>query len=109
MAIGTSAVKAGIDFESAFAGVEKTVDATDEQLGNLRKGLLDMSKEIPQSAADLSAIAESAGQLGIETNSIEKFTKVMANLGVATNMTSDEAATSLARFANITGMPQKNF
>ncbi len=109
LAIGTSAVKAGIDFESAFAGVEKTVDATDEQLGNLRKGLLDMSKEIPQSAADLSAIAESAGQLGIETNNIEKFTKVMANLGVATNMTSDEAATSLARFANITGMPQKNF
>ncbi|MCI5655006.1 MAG: phage tail tape measure protein [Ruminococcus sp.] len=109
LAIGTSAVKAGIDFESAFAGVEKTVDATDEQLGNLRKGLLDMSKEIPQSAANLSAIAESAGQLGIETNNIEKFTKVMANLGVATNMTSDEAATSLARFANITGMPQKNF
>ena len=109
LAIGTSAVKAGIDFESAFAGVEKTVDATDEQLGNLRKGLLDMSKEIPQSAADLSAIAESAGQLGIETNNIEKFTQVMANLGVATNMTSDEAATSLARFANITGMPQKNF
>lgn len=109
LAIGTSAVKAGIDFESAFAGVEKTVDATDEQLSNLRKGLLDMSKEIPQSAADLSAIAESAGQLGIETNNIEKFTQVMANLGVATNMTSDEAATSLARFANITGMPQKNF
>lgn len=109
LAIGTSAVKAGIDFESAFAGVEKTVDATDEQLSNLRKGLLDMSKEIPQSAADLSAIAESAGQLGIETNNIEKFTQVMANLGVATNMASDEAATSLARFANITGMPQKNF
>lgn len=109
LTIGTAATRAGIEFESAFAGVEKTVDATDEQLSKLRQGLLDMSKEIPQSAADLSAIAESAGQLGIETNNIEKFTRVMANLGVATNMTSDEAATSLARFANITGMPQKNF
>lgn len=109
LTIGTAATRAGIEFESAFAGVEKTVDATDEQLSKLRQGLLDMSKEIPQSAADLSAIAESAGQLGIETDNIEKFTQVMANLGVATNMTSDEAATSLARFANITGMPQKNF
>lgn len=109
LAIGTAAVKTGIEFESAFAGVEKTVDATDEQLSELRQGLLDMSKEIPQSAADLSAIAEAAGRLGIETNNIKDFTEVMANLGVATNMTSDDAATSLARFANITGMPQKNF
>ena len=30
--IGTAASKAAIDFESAFAGVKKTVDATDEEL-----------------------------------------------------------------------------
>lgn len=109
LAVGTAAVKQGTEFESAFAGVVKTVDATDEQLSNLRQGLLDMSKEIPQRVSDLSAIAEAAGQLGIKTDNIKEFTEVMANLGVATNMTSDEAATSLARFANITGMPQGDF
>lgn len=108
-AMATYAIKTGIEFESAFAGVKKTVDGTEEQITALHDAIIAMSKEIPQSAADLSAIAEAAGQLGIKTDNIADFTKVMANLGVATNMSADEAATSLARLANITQMPQTEF
>ena len=35
VAMGTLATKSAIDFETAFAGVEKTVDASDEQLAQL--------------------------------------------------------------------------
>lgn len=111
-AIGTAslaAIKAGIEFESAFAGVKKTVDATDAELANLEQGIRDMSKEMPQSAAAIAAVAEAAGQLGIKNENILTFTKTMTMLGDATNMSSDEAATSLARLANITGMSQQNF
>lgn len=108
-AAGVAATRVGIDFESAFAGVKKTVNASDEELETLRTDILNMSKEIPQSAADIASIGEAAGQLGIKTENIKDFTRTMADLGVATNMTSDEAATALARLANITGMPQTEF
>lgn len=103
------AIKAGIDFESAFTGVKKTVDATDEQLQQLKSSIREMSTEMPQTASEIAEVAEAAGQLGISVDNIEGFTKTMVQLGDATNLTSEEAATSLARLANITGMPQENF
>ena len=96
-------ISAGVDFESAFAGVRKTVDATETEFADLRQGIRDMSKEMPASAVEIAAVAEAAGQLGIQTPNILEFTRVMINLGVATNMSATDAATSLARFMNIMG------
>lgn len=107
--LAKSVVGTGIEFESAFAGVKKTVNATDEELGVFEKGLRDMLKVMPTTASELANIAESAGQLGIKNENLLTFTEIMANLGVATNMSSDEAATSLARLANIAGMSQEKF
>lgn len=107
--LATAAVKSSIEFESAFAGVVKTVDATTQQLAELRQGIRKMAKEIPVAATEIAGIAEMAGQLGIQTENIMGFTRVMADLSVATNMTSEQAATDLARLANITQMPQKEF
>lgn len=104
-----AAVSVGTEFESAFAGVKKTVEATDEQLEQLRQGILDMSKEIPSSAADIAAVMEIAGQLGIATEDLTEFTETMINLGVSTNLSAEEAATALAKFANITGMDPENY
>lgn len=53
-ALGTAAIKTGIDWESAFAGVKKTVDATDEELNALSDGLRDLSHEIPTTASGLA-------------------------------------------------------
>ena len=41
-AIGTLAFNAAKDWESAFAGVRKTVDATEEEFAELEKGIRDM-------------------------------------------------------------------
>lgn len=107
--LGGYVLQTGLQFESAFAGVEKTVDATDAQLQEFRSGIRELSTEIPQTAADIASVAEAAGQLGIKNEYLLNFTETMSNLGVATNMSAEEAATSLARLANITQMPQENF
>lgn len=108
-AAGTAASKAAIDFESAFAGVAKTVDATDEQLAELSDGIRDMAKEIPATTTEISAVAEAAGQLGIATEDVLDFTRVMIDLGNSTNLSAEEAASSLAKFANITGMAADDY
>jgi len=105
----TASVKSAIDFEDAFAGVKKTVDATDEEFEELRKGILKMSTELPASTTEICAVAEAAGQLGIQKENILSFSKTMIDLGESTNLSSSEAADSLARFANITSMSQKDF
>lgn len=99
----------GVGFESAFAGVRKTVDATDEQLATLRQGIRDMAGELPATTTEIAGVAEAAGQLGIQTDNIVEFTRTMVDLGVATNLSGDQAATALARLANITQMPQTEF
>lgn len=103
------AAKAAIDWESAFAGVRKTVEASEPEFAALEQGLLDMSLAAPVAAEELAGIAEAAGQLGIKNEAILDFTKTMAALGVTTNLTADEAATAFARIANVMEIPQDQF
>lgn len=95
------ALKAAIDYESAFAGVKKTVDGTPQQFEKLSASIRNMAKEMPASATEIAAVAEAAGQLGVPIGSIEGFTKTMINLGVSTNLSAEEAATSIAKIGNI--------
>ena len=102
-AFGASA-KAAIDWETAFTGVQKTVDATSEEYDQLATNIKKMATETASSASDIAGVMEIAGQLGIEgVEGLTTFTKTMVELGDTTNLSAEEAATSLARFLNITG------
>lgn len=108
-ALGIGAFNTAKDFESAFTGVTKTVDGTAQQIANLRQGIINMSQEIPSSTTEISAVAEAAGQLGIQTDNVLDFTRVMIDLGNSTNLSAEEAASSLAKFANVSGMLPENY
>lgn len=104
-----AAMKMQVDWESAFTGVRKTVDATEEEFAALETGIFDMAKRIPMLPTELAKITESAGQLGIRgVGNLLKFTEVIAKLGVSTNLSAEQGATQLARFANITGMAMED-
>lgn len=100
------ATKAAMDWESSWAGVQKTVDGTAPQMEALESGLRGLARELPSSHAEIAAVAEAAGQLGIETPNILGFTRTMVDMGEATNITAEEAAVSLSRFMNITQTSQ---
>ena len=104
-----SCAQASMDFESAITGVAKTTDLTDEELAAMSDSIKALSTEIPATTEEIAAVAEAAGQLGIQKDVLLDFTEIMTMLGTATNMTADEAATALARFANITGMATDNY
>ena len=104
-----SCAQASMDFESAITGVAKTTDLTDEVLAAMSDSIKALSTEIPATTEEIAAVTEAAGQLGIQKDALLDFTEIMTMLGTATNMTADEAATSLARFANITGMATDNY
>jgi TP901 family phage tail tape measure protein len=104
-----SAADAAIAFESSFAGIRKTVDATEPEFAALAQGMRDLAKEIPVNVNELNRIGEAAGQLGIKKEAILGFTRTVADLGATTNLASDDAANALARISNIMGTSQSEF
>lgn len=107
--IAAGGTKMAISFESAMAGVRKTTDLTEKEFADLTKGINDMSGELPASREEIAGVAEAAGQLGIKKENLLSFTRTMVDLGESTNLQSQEAASALARLANITQMPQSEF
>lgn len=102
--------QAGVSFESAFAGVMKTVDETANiSYDDLSEQIRDMSKTIPSTVEEISAVAEAAGQLGISAESVLDFTQVMIDMGNSTNLVAEEAASELAKFANVTKMDPSEY
>lgn len=107
----TAVTAAAISWESAFAGVKKTSGEVVDSNGrvtysytDLENGLRQLATQLPATHTEIAGVAEAAGQLGIATPDIVSFTKTMIDMGESTNLTAEEAATSIAKIANITGM-----
>lgn len=102
-------VNSAMGFESAMVGVAKTNDMSDAQLESLGNRFIELSQQMPTSANELAEIAMIAGQLGISTSGLEDFTLTMANMAVATNLSSEEAATAFARIGNIMQLSESEY
>lgn len=94
-------VKAAIDWESAWAGVTKTVDGTDAEMAALEEQLRSLTGVLPATHEEIAGVAEAAGQLGVAREDVAAFTETMINLAETTNLTADEAATSIAQLMNV--------
>ena len=108
--------KAAMTWESSFAGVKKTNDEVVDSNGNvvysyadLESGLRSLAKELPSTHTEIANVAEVAVQLGIKSQDVVSFTKTMIDLGESTNLSAEDAATAIAKLANITGMSSDEY
>lgn len=111
--VGKDAVQTSISIETAFAGVIKTTDGLTSDFGvlneagqELKQGFKDLAEEVPIAVEELMRIGELGGQLGIGKDALLDFTRTIADIGVSTDLTTDEAAMGFARFMNIMGTAQ---
>ena len=103
--------KSAIDFETAMTGVKKTNDEFVDSNGkviisydDLAEAIKNMATKTASSKEDIAKVMEAAGQLGVGTKYLESFTKTMVMLGDSTNLSAEDAASALAKFANVTRM-----
>src|SRR6056300_767988 len=99
-------VGAASKFEDSFAGIKKTVDASSAEFDKLQGSIRTLSTEIPIAASQLNQIGELGGQLGVESSGLPRFIETIAKLGVATRLSTETAALSLARLQTIFQLPE---
>lgn len=102
--LGWRAVTAAQDIDSAYRDMRKTVEGTEGQFEALKQGAIEFSKTHVTSAEQILQIEAIGGELGIATENLQEFAETVSNLDVATNLDTEEAASSLGKLANITHM-----
>ena len=105
VAVGlTAGARAAIEFEDSFALVKKTMADVEDPMvfKEIASDLQTLATQIPVRSAELAQLASVAGQLGVRAEDVAQFVDVTGKLSVATNLTGTQAATSLARFLNVT-------
>ena len=98
-----ASTKAATDWESALNGIRKTTDMNEQEINALGNDLKDMALNTTYSSTELANLAQIAGQLGVRgSEQITKFVQVVSDMGIATELSAEDAATALARIFNIT-------
>lgn len=102
------ATKAAIGFESAMADVNKVVDFDGAaELKEMNDGIIQMTRNIPMAAEDIAKIVAAGGQAGIAKEELLGFAESAAKMGVAFDITAEQAGDTMAKWRTAFGMNQK--
>lgn len=105
VAAGTGIVKTAMDTEEAFAGVEKAIGGTAEEMAAIQDSIIDMSKRKPFDVTEIADVVQTAGQLGVAKDNVISFTEAVLDLGaVSSDLDAATAAEQMAKYFNIAGL-----
>lgn len=103
-------IRDAMRFESAMADVRKVVDGLDDAQAfkGMSKDILKMSTEIPMTAEAIASIVAAGGQSGIAKSELLDFAKSAAKMGIAFDITSEEAGDMMAKWRTAFKMGQSD-
>lgn len=104
------AVRATVEWEDALSNVAKTTNASQKEMNGYSDSIRQMAKQMPESQSEIANTMALAAQLGIEGGKdLKDFTKIATQMGVATDMSAEQASEAMAKFANATGKPDSDY
>lgn len=94
-----AAAKQAMTFEAAMSDVRKVVDfPTPKAYAQMGSDILTLSTRIPMAAEGIAAIVAAAGRANIPRQELLRFAEDAAKMGVAFDMTGDEAGGMMAKW-----------
>lgn len=101
-------IKQAIQFESSMADVRKVVDFdSPEEFKEMNNDIVNLSKNIPMAAEGLARIVAAGGQAGIAKGDLIQFAEGAAKMGIAFDITADEAGDMMAKWRTAFKMNQE--
>ena len=97
-----------VEMESSMSDVAKVVDMTDDEFSDMKNSIVEMSTRIPMSAKGIASIVASAGQAGIAKPELLSFAEDAAKMGVAFDITAEQAGDMMAKWRTAFKMGQKD-
>lgn len=93
------ATKAAMEFESEMAEIRKVVDFdTPEQFKQMGQDILDLSTKMPMAASGIAKNVAAGGQAGIAKEDLLEFAQDAVKMGVAFDLTADQAGDMMAKW-----------
>lgn len=102
-----AATNEAIKFESTMADVRKTVDFdTPEQFKQMSADIIALSQQLPMSAEGIAQIVAAGGQSGIAREDLIAFAQDAVKMGIAFDITADQAGEMMSKWRTAFGMSQ---
>ena len=92
-------IKEAMTFESAMADVKKVVDFPSPQgFKDMQQDILNLTSTLPMIPQDIAKIVAAGGQAGIPREELMKFAESAAKMGVAFDITAEQAGDMMAKW-----------
>ena len=93
-----------LEMEEAMTRVAKTTGLAGDDLDRLKRQIQDMAEATGTASEELARMAAVGGQLGVSADQIGEFVRLANEMGVAFDISADQAATAIGTLTNAMGL-----